>query len=136
MPVMDVPEDARSDAGPVVSVSAPELAVPVERPRAGVVVVRPDGAVDLLTAPQFRLALEEQVAAPTRTLVIDLDGIDFMGSHGVAVLLDTHIRAAELGVHLMVAGGRRTVVRVLELTGLDMVLDRRPSVSHAVRKDV
>jgi anti-sigma B factor antagonist len=80
------------------------------QPRANVVTVT--GEVDMATAPKLREAI---AAADLRRgrLVVDLCGVTFLDSAGVAVLFD---HAAQ-GLELIVTPGAFIAV-VLEVTGL------------------
>ena len=85
---------------------------------ADAVVVAVVGEVDMSTAAEFATALAE-AAEPDRALVVDLDGVRFLGSAGLAVLMN----AAVDGTRLVVVAGAGTVSRrALRLTGLDTVL--------------
>ena len=75
-----------------------QLAVDVDEPRPGVLVVRLTGWLDLATAPDAEVRLEELLdrRAP-RLIVLDLSSTEFLGSAGVAVLLRLRRRALALG---------------------------------------
>ncbi|MEQ3553048.1 STAS domain-containing protein [Pseudonocardia nematodicida] len=93
----------------------------------GPVLVHADGEVDTVTAPFLSGQLHEWVAAAPR-VVLDLSRVTFLGSAGLAVLLDSHLWATRAGVAFqVVCGEARQVRRVLQVTGtlehLD-VLDR------------
>jgi anti-anti-sigma factor len=96
----------------------------------GARVVAVAGEVDLATAPQLDTALAGLLAAPGPRVVLDLSGVTFLASRGIAVLLDAHERAVEREVelHLVVTGAQ--VHRILEMTGLLAVLPW-----HATRAD-
>jgi anti-sigma B factor antagonist len=105
--------------------------VAVERPADDIAVVRVDGEVDMVTAP----ALESQVVAllgeKPRVLVIDLTGVRFFSSAGLAVLALAH-READEGTELRVVANDSAVLRPLELTGLTEDLVIRPSLKSAM----
>ncbi|EWM10703.1 STAS domain-containing protein [Kutzneria sp. 744] len=105
--------------------------VAVERPADDVAVVRVDGEVDMVTAP----ALESQVVAllgeKLRMLVIDLTGVRFFSSAGLAVLALAH-READEGTQLRVVANDAAVLRPLELTGLTEDLFIRPDLRAAM----
>ena len=75
-----------------------QLAVAVEEPQPGVLVVRLKGWLDLATAPAAEARLHEllDVHAP-RSIVLDLSRTEFLGSAGVAVLLRLRRRALARG---------------------------------------
>jgi anti-sigma B factor antagonist len=75
-----------------------QLAVGVDEPRPGVLVVRLTGWLDLATAPDLEVRLHEllDMRAP-RTILLDLGRTEFLGSAGVAVLLRLRRRALARG---------------------------------------
>jgi anti-sigma B factor antagonist len=80
------------------------------------------GEIDLYTAPRLHEELTSALAggAPVR-LVVDMSGVDFCDSTGMNVLLAAHRKAREQGGDLELAGPRRTVRKVLQVTGLETV---------------
>ena len=84
----------------------------------GVVTVTVVGEVDTFTAPVLRSTLDSQLEQQPRELVIDLSGVQFLGSAGLAVLVETQksSRAKEVGLQLIAT--TRAVTRPLEVTGL------------------
>ena len=71
-------------------------------------------------AATFRLEPElERISHEpgVRSLVIDLDGVDFVDSAGLGLLLATHERLRTADVDLQLANPSRSVRRMLELTG-------------------
>ncbi|TKJ32628.1 STAS domain-containing protein [Blastococcus sp. CCUG 61487] len=84
----------------------------------GVVTVTVVGEVDTFTAPVLRSTLDTQLEQSPQELVIDLSGVQFLGSAGLAVLVETQksARAREVGLRLIAT--TRAVTRPLEVTGL------------------
>ncbi|RBY83094.1 STAS domain-containing protein [Blastococcus sp. TF02A-30] len=84
----------------------------------GVVTVTVVGEVDTFTAPVLRSTLDSQLEQSPRELVIDLSGVQFLGSAGLAVLVETQksARAKEVGLRLIAT--TRAVTRPLEVTEL------------------
>ncbi|MFJ9779539.1 STAS domain-containing protein [Amycolatopsis sp. NPDC101161] len=98
------------------------LHVTVHRPDRGTEVLEVAGEVDLLSVEVLDDALVAAVAREPALLVIDLTGVTFLASVGMTVLLKAH-RDAGSGTKLrVVAPGRSTVGRALELTGLTEAL--------------
>lgn len=92
-------------------------------PRRELVVVRPVGELDLGSAGELRVPLEELVTAGFARLVLDLRDLTFMDSTGLHIILDAAQRAREAGVELAVIAGPEAVQRVFEICGL---LDHLP----------
>ncbi|GEL19962.1 STAS domain-containing protein [Pseudonocardia asaccharolytica] len=98
------------------------LEIRVHHPAPTVVVVRPLGALDMLTAPQLITRVEFHLGCG-RHVVIDLQDLEFLGSSGLHALLELYAvaKAAGLQLHLTSVDGP-AIARVLELTGLSRVL--------------
>ena len=79
------------------------------------VVVR--GEVDLATAPQLRDELLDHILGGSSLLRLDLQGVSFMDSSGLHVLIASQRRAALMGGGLVLARTSKPVDRRLEVTG-------------------
>ena len=97
------------------------------------VVVQAGGELDMLTAPRLSAQLDqaEAIVVPPAPVVLDLTGITFLGSAGLAVLLRHHERCAELGSTLRIRAGGRAVIRPLAMTALDRVLNVVPELASS-----
>jgi anti-sigma B factor antagonist len=99
----------------------------------GVAVVRIDGELDLLTVPELRGGLYPAIAGSAGAVVIDLAGVKFLSSTGLRLLLSIHADlAAENRPLRLATGDGRAVVRPLEITGLNRLLDVYPDVPSAL----
>nr|CTQ97718.1 Anti-sigma F factor antagonist (spoIIAA-2); Anti-sigma B factor antagonist RsbV [Kibdelosporangium sp. MJ126-NF4] len=110
------------------------LTVDVQPHPRGVPLLRVLGDVDLATAPVFQQAVREQVARRHK-FVVDMDGVDFLSSAGLAVLVDLREQMAENNLKWAVVAGRQTVTRPLEITGLLTILpifDTVPAAMDAI----
>jgi anti-anti-sigma factor len=99
----------------------PDFSVAVGHSR-DIVTIAPAGEVDLVTAPLIADHLEAIAAGEVRHLVLDLEGITFMDSNGVALLLGAWRRAACEGWTLTIANTPPAVAGVLGICGLLDVL--------------
>lgn len=61
----------------------------MEHPVPGVSVVKPVGEIDMLTAPALAKAFRDELTTACRVLVVDLKGVEFLGSSGLAALLES-----------------------------------------------
>jgi anti-sigma B factor antagonist len=99
----------------------------------GVVVVRIDGELDLLTVPELQMGLYPAIAGSAGAVVIDLAGVQFLSSTGLRLLLSIHADlTAENRPLRLATGGGRSVVRPLEITGQHRQQDVYPDVSSAL----
>ena len=85
---------------------------------AGVTTVTVVGEVDTFTAPVLRSSLDAQLEQSPSELVIDLSGVQFLGSAGLAVLVETQKSARAREIPLRLIATTRAVTRPLEVTGL------------------
>jgi len=96
----------------------------------GLRIVAVAGEVDMLTSPQLRtLVLDELQLAST--LVVDLEGITFLGTSGLAVLVELRDAARTAEVPLRLVCTTRRVLRPLTIAGLVTLFDVRDSVENA-----
>jgi anti-sigma B factor antagonist len=86
--------------------------------------VKAAGQLDATTAGLLEHELEaaEAAVAPPTPVVLDLTQVTFLGSPGLAILLDHHRRCAALGSSLQIVTGGRAVTRPLWITHLDRTL--------------
>lgn len=87
----------------------------------GVAVVTVGGEVDVYTAPQLRSALDEQIAEGRVRLVIDLDGVSFLDSTGLGVLVGRLKLVRKQSGWLRIVCSNDRTLRVFRITGLDKV---------------
>ena len=105
--------------------------VAVERPADDIAVVRVDGEVDMVTAPAVESQVVALLAEKPKVLVIDLTGVRFFSSAGLAVLALAH-READDATQLRVVANDPAVLRPMELTGLTEDLLIRPTLQSAM----
>ena len=83
------------------------------------VVVRLVGELDLASTPGLEGVLESPVAMAAAMLVIDLQGLEFLDSTGLRVLLSTHERSKERGQAFAVTRSSPQVQRLFSITRVD-----------------
>ncbi|GAB3432736.1 STAS domain-containing protein [Actinophytocola sediminis] len=89
------------------------------------------GPVDLLTAPELRLCVEDNVG-DRRGLVLDLSRVNFLAASGLSVLTDTEERANRERLAWALVVNSRPVIRPLDLLGLRQRLPTYHSVLAAI----
>ena len=100
------------------------------RERDGQVIVALRGALDVADAVSVAAALTA-VAARQRDIIIDLTGLEFIDSSGVAALVRGRRQARYAGGELLLAAPQQQVLRVLTLTRLIDVFPVHASVAEA-----
>jgi len=104
----------------------------VSRRPGGLAVITVACELDMLTVPAFEQVLAEQARTGPGALIIDLSQCHFMGSSGLAALVEAHDRGRRGGSPLALAGMTRSVARGMEITGLNSVFALYPSAEAAV----
>jgi anti-sigma B factor antagonist len=96
-----------------------------------VLIVR--GEVDVTTTPRVRAQLIALLSEGEPQLVVDLEGVRFLDSSGLGALVaGLKLARSRSGELRIVCEHQRSVRKVLEVTGLERVLDRYDSVEAAV----
>ncbi|MFI9229389.1 STAS domain-containing protein [Streptomyces rimosus] len=96
-------------------------------------VVRPEGELDLMTAPRFRDLLRRghrRTTGPPR-LIVDLGAVTFMDCSALRELCDAQAWAVEQGGWLRVVHDRRGIATLLRATRLTGRFPRYATVRDA-----
>jgi anti-sigma B factor antagonist len=107
----------------------------VERRVDGTVVVGVTGEVDLDTAPMLHAAIRSAIERTAgQALIVDLTTVTFLGSAGLAALVDAaRVSDARREPLRIVVDSNRPVIRPILVTGLDDVLALFHTVEEALR---
>src|SRR5436305_4899168 len=90
------------------------------------------GEVDVTTTPRVRAQLISLLSEGTPHLIVDLEGVDFLDSSGLGALVaGLKLARSRSGELRIVCDQQRSVRKVLEVTGLERVLERFDSVADA-----
>jgi anti-sigma B factor antagonist len=95
-------------------------------------VVTAAGEIDLTNAEGLRDALLSALNAGALGLVVDLTATTFLDSAGVAALVRASRRAAATEATVRLAVTAPAVLRVLNLVGVDQLIEVYPSVTAAI----
>ena len=79
------------------------------------------GDVDAYTSPRLRERLAEFMDDGHYRVIVDLEGVEFLDSTGLGVLVSSLKRAKEHGGDITLVCTRPQILRVLGITGLDKV---------------
>jgi anti-sigma B factor antagonist len=117
----------------LVGANQPEQAVELEvgNPAGDVTVLSVAGEVDMLSAPALRAAVSTNLA-DKGTFVLDMSRVTFLGSAGLAVLVEGLQQSRRRGIAFRIVASDRAVTRPLVATGLGDVFDVHPSVEDAI----
>jgi anti-sigma B factor antagonist len=107
----------------------------MSRPQPGTVLLEVDGEIDTATAARLQAGLDEAVDtahAEGSGVVVDLTGVTFLASSGLAVLIGGARRVTTLGGRLRLVAASRSVTRPLQVTGADALFDTYDDVASAL----
>jgi anti-sigma B factor antagonist len=99
---------------------------------AGWTVVSIYGELDVATAPSLREQLIGLVGDGATKLVLDLEGVDFLDSTGLGVIVSALKRARTNGGDLRLVCTQARIRRLFEITGLDKAVPLHASLDAAV----
>jgi anti-sigma B factor antagonist len=106
--------------------------IAVDDDNQGTVVLRVSGEVDMLTTPVLSTELKKQFARRLVLLVLDLSGVEFLGSSGLAALVSAREEAGTREVPLRLVSADHAVLRPLTATGLAELFDIYPDLETAL----
>jgi anti-sigma B factor antagonist len=102
--------------------------------RGSAVVVSVRGELDLATVPVLRERLDSlgDVAEAPSPLVIDLSAVTFIGSAGLALLVELHDKCDVRGTSMAIVVAGNVVPRAIQVTALDQVFSVHKTVDDAI----
>ena len=108
-----------------------ELTLNVYSEAAGITVIAVGGEIDVYTAPKLREKLISLVEAGSYQLIVDMEGVDFLDSTGLGVLVGglKRVRAHDGWIDLVCTQSR--ILRIFRITGLNKVFSIYDTVAEA-----
>src|SRR5579863_8784735 len=93
-------------------------------------VIAVSGEIDVYTAPKLREKLISLVEAGSYQLIVDMEGVEFLDSTGLGVLVGglKRVRAQDGWIDLVCTQGR--ILRIFRITGLSRVFNIYDSVDE------
>ncbi len=114
------------------------LAVECEE-REDSIIVRATGDIDSSTVGELTakmsMALQVASAHPAKLIIIDLGAVTFFGSAGLNAVLDCHEDGAGAGTSVRLVADNAQVLRPIQVTSLDRVLEIHATLTDALSCD-
>ena len=85
--------------------------------------VEVQGEVDMHSSPKLRQELARLTGDRVKTIVVDLKGVEFMDSSGIATLVQALKEARPFGGRVRLASPGGNVMRVLKLSNLTTLFE-------------
>ena len=92
----------------------------------GTRMVRPDGELDIATAPRLRSFLETLWSEGVDEVFLDLSHLEFIDSRGLGVLVDMDRAARAAHRRLEMGGASPSLTRLFEISGVVHILHLVP----------
>jgi anti-anti-sigma factor len=92
------------------------------------------GEIDLANAGALAEALAQVIEAKPPAVIIDLTQLSFLDSSGIRCLVIAAREASAVGSHVIVRRPSPTILRTLEICGVDELLMRSPNENPAPRR--
>jgi anti-anti-sigma factor len=77
------------------------------------------GELDMLVAPGLQRLIDELLDDGVRRLVLDLRGLEFIDSSGIAIACRLHARARHDGIEAALVRGAPPIQRVFAIAGVE-----------------
>jgi anti-sigma B factor antagonist len=100
----------------------------------GVPALKISGEIDLHASPKLRQAMTEYAVLKSPRLVLDMSGVDYIDSSGLAVLIEYIKEAQSFGGKLGLFGLRDKVLSVFRLVGLDRFFLLEDSIENILAR--
>lgn len=95
-------------------------------------VIKVNNDVDMYTSPEFRKKIVNSVSKAKTKLIIDLSGVTYIDSSGIAILIDGLKRCIEKKISFFLAQPSKAVLDMLELALLEDVFNIKDTLEEAL----
>jgi len=100
--------------------------------RGNAAVIHVSGEVDMSTSPDLRKVLQTEVGDKAAKIIVDLSGVTYIDSSGLATLVECLQGVRKYKGELFLVGLKKTVKDVFEIARLDEVFDLREDADAAM----
>lgn len=91
------------------------------------------GEVDMLVSPEVRDALQNAFQDSPEGVVVDLSGVPFMDSSGIATLVEGMQWSRRESAHFILVGVQEKVMNSLKLARMNELLEIYPTAQEALQ---
>jgi anti-sigma B factor antagonist len=100
--------------------------------RDGSTLVSLRGEIDVYTAPRLRQAIVDLVEGGSKSIVVDLQAVDFLDSTGLGVLVEALKRVRSEQGDLAIVATQDKILKIFDITGLNKAFRIHRSVEDAM----
>ena len=91
-----------------------------------------EGEIDLHVSPRVSISLRQMIEKKPKRLVVNLSGVTYLDSSGLAVLIEAMQNVEKYGGKFALAGMQETVRSIFEIARLDQVFHIFTNVDSAL----
>ncbi len=91
-----------------------------------------EGEIDLHVSPRVSISLRQMIEKKPKRLVVNLSGVTYLDSSGLAVLIEAMQNVEKYGGEFALAGMQETVRSIFEIARLDQVFHIFTDVDSAL----
>lgn len=91
-----------------------------------------EGEIDLHVSPAIAASLSNMIEKKPKKLVVDLSGVTYVDSSGLAVLIEAMQKVGEQGSEFALSGLQESVRTIFEIARLDQVFRIFPNADAAL----
>lgn len=100
------------------------------QPQTGILAL--EGEIDLHRSPQIKETLEPLIAQKVKRILVDLSGVTYIDSSGLAVMIETLQRIQAYGGKFAMFGLRESVRGIFQIARLDQIFSIFPDEAAAL----
>lgn len=93
-----------------------------------------EGYLDAHTAPEFENAVQREVDAGNRRIIVDCQGLTYISSAGLGVFMSFLEEIRDAGGDIKICGPSPKVLQVFEILGFPALFDMLPDVPAAAKR--
>jgi anti-sigma B factor antagonist len=93
-----------------------------------------EGYLDAHTAPEFENAVQKEIDAGHRRLIVNCERLTYISSAGLGVFMSFLEEIREAGGDIKICGPSPKVMQVFEILGFPALFDMLPDLPAAVRR--
>lgn len=108
------------------------MKIRIDEPKTRTMVLTLEGEVDMSNSPEVRKRLVPLFEKVASHVIVDLSGVTYIDSSGIATLVEGLQLSRKNGVRFTVAGATNSVEAVFELAYLKSVFEMVPRLEQAL----
>lgn len=96
-----------------------------------VLVISADGSLNTELGSDFASEIDEMMKNKVRKVVLDCSNLRYLTSYGLGMMVMLYSKLTKAGGQMKLAGVKKTILRVMEMTHVDQIFELHPDVEAA-----